>query len=163
MSATHRLPGAGVFHVTAQERIVFGAPAEEAVMSEVERCAARRVVVTSTRSLTQSKDGPLQRVERALGARHAGTYAAIRSHSPREDVLAGANAARAAKADLLVAVGGGSVIDATKAMLLCLWKGLDSPAAMEPYCLGFERTRSSALELPADPIRMIAVSTTLSA
>jgi maleylacetate reductase len=48
-------------------------------------------------------------------------------------------------------------------MLLCLWLGLDSPAAMEPYCLGFERTKSSALELPADPIRMMAVSTTLSA
>jgi len=92
-----------------------------------------------------------------------GTHATIRSHSPREDVVAGANAAREAKADLLVAVGGGSVIDATKGMLLCLWMGLDSPAAMEPYCLGFERTRYSALALPADPIRMIAVSTTLSA
>ena len=48
--------------------------------------------------------------------------------------MAGAKAAREAKADLLVAVGGGSVIDATKAMQLCLWVGLDSPEAMEPYC-----------------------------
>ena len=70
------------------------------------------------------------------GRAHVGTYAAISSHSPREDVVAGANAARAAKADLLVAVGGGSVIDATKAMQLCLWLGLDSAEAMEPYCVG---------------------------
>src|SRR5262245_10690657 len=157
MSATHRLPGAGVFHVTAQERIVFGAPADEAVVSEVERCAARRVFVTSTRSLAQRKDGPLQRVERALGARHAGTYAAIRSHSPREDVLAGAKAARAANADLLVAVGGGSVIDATKAMLLCLWHGLDTPAAMEPYRSGVERGYNAAITPPVDPVRMVSV------
>ena len=78
------------------------------------------------------------------GLRHVGTHAQIRSHSPREDVVAGATAARAAKADLLVAVGGGSVIDATKAMQLCLWVGLDSADAMEPYCVGFERHKTRA-------------------
>jgi maleylacetate reductase len=155
--------GAGSFNVTAHDRIVFGAPAGEAVVAEAERYGARRVFVTSTRSLAQKNDGPLQRLERALGPRHVGTHSAIRSHSPREDVVAGAGAARAAKADLLVAVGGGSVIDATKAMQLCLWLGLDSPEAMEPYCLGFERTKYSPVTLPPDPVRTIAVSTTLSA
>ena len=130
------------FHIPAQERIVFGVPAGEAVVAEAERVGAKRVFVTSTRSLAQKEDGPLQRMEKALGSRHVGTYAAISSHSPREDVVAGAKAAREAKADLLVAVGGGSVIDATKGMLLCLWMGLDSPEAMEPYCLGFERTKT---------------------
>jgi maleylacetate reductase len=155
--------GAGVHHVTAHERIVFGTAAAEAVAAEAERCGARRVFVTSTRSLARLEDGPLQRVERALGAAHAGTYAAVSSHSPREDVVAGANAARAARADLLVAVGGGSTIDATKAMLLCLWHNLDTPAAMEPYCSGFERAYHAAIMPPADPIRMVSVSTTLSA
>jgi maleylacetate reductase len=158
-----RSPQAGIFQVMAQKRIVYGTPAGEAVVAESERCGAGRVFVTSTRSLAAKSDGPLQRLERALGARHAGTYTAIGSHSPREDVAAGANAARAAGADLMVAVGGGSVIDATKAMLLCLWLGLDSADAMEPYCSGFERTRSAAPKLPADPIRMLSVSTTLSA
>jgi maleylacetate reductase len=163
MTDTHAGLAAGAFSVTAHERIVFGRPAGEAVVAEAERVGARRVFVTSTRSLAQKEMGPLQRVEKALGSRHVGTYATIRSHSPREDVVAGATQAREAKADLLVAVGGGSVIDATKAMLLCLWVGLDSPQAMEPYCVGFDRTKSSELRLPADPIRMMAVSTTLSA
>lgn len=156
-------PRAGTFNVTAHERIVFGTPAGEAVVAEAERVGARRVFVTSTRSLAQKENGPLQRIEQALGARHVGTYATIRSHSPREDVVAGAAQARAAKADLLVAVGGGSVIDATKAMQLCLWVGIDSPEAMEPYCSGFDRTKTPKLLLPADAIRMVAVSTTLSA
>ena len=142
---------------------MFGVPAGEAVVAEAERSGAKRVFVTSTRSLAQKENGPLQRMERALGRLHVGTHSTIRSHSPREDVVAGARAAREAKADLLVAVGGGSVIDATKAMQLCLWVGLDSPEAMEPYCLGFERNKYKPVPLPADPIRMVAVSTTLSA
>ena len=153
----------GMFNVTANERIIFGRPAEQAVLEEAERYGANRLFITSTRSLAQKENGPLQRLEKALGAKHAGTYAAISSHSPREDVVAAANAARAAGADLLVAVGGGSVIDATKAAQLCLWVGLDSPQEMEPYCVGFERTKYSAVVPPANAIRMIAVSTTLSA
>jgi maleylacetate reductase len=163
MSTTHPGLKSGTFNVTANDRILFGTPAAAAVVAEAERYGARRVLVTSTASLAKKSDGPLQQLERALGAAHAGTYAAIRSHSPREDVLAGADAARAARADLLLAVGGGSVIDATKAMHLCLWAGLDSPAAMEPYFLGVERSQLSSLALPANPIRMITVSTTLSA
>lgn len=154
---------AGIFNVTAHERIVFGIPAGEAVLAEAERVGAKRVFVASTRSLAQKESGPLQRIEEALASRHVGTYATITSHSPREDVVAGATRARAANADLLVAIGGGSVIDATKAMLLCLWAGLDSPEAMEPYCSGFDRTKVPQLTLPADPIRMVSVSTTLSA
>jgi maleylacetate reductase len=153
----------GSFNITAHERILWGRPAAEAVLEEADRYGAQRIFVTSTRSLTQKQNGPLQRLERALGSRHVGTYASIRSHSPREDVVAGAAQARAAKADLLVAVGGGSVIDATKAMQLCLWLALDSVDAMEPYCVGFERHKSIAPPLPADPIRMLSVSTTLSA
>jgi maleylacetate reductase len=163
MGRSHAGPITGTFNVTAHERIVFGVPAGEAILAEAERTGAQRVFVTSTRSLTQKQDGPLQRVETALGSRHAGTYASIKSHSPREDVVAGARAARAANADLLLAVGGGSVIDATKAMQLCLWLGLDSIEAMEPYCLGFERSKHSMLSLPPEPIRMVAISTTLSA
>jgi maleylacetate reductase len=163
MSNPHAGLKAGIFTVTAHERILFGTPATEAVVAEAARYGAKRMFLTSTRSLAQKGEGPLQRLEQALGSAHVGTYAAVSSHSPREDVVAGANAARAAKADLLVAVGGGSVIDATKAMQLCLWAGLDTPEAMEPFCLGFERTKFSTLPLPADPIRMISVSTTLSA
>jgi maleylacetate reductase len=152
----------GVFHVQAQERIVFGVAAGEAVVAEAGRIGAKRIFLTSTRSLAQKEDGPLQRIERALGSSHVGTFATIGSHSPREDVVAGAAAARAAGADLLVAVGGGSVIDATKGMQLCLWLGLDSPAAMEPYRVA-DRYQDVELPLPANPIRMVAVSTTLSA
>ncbi len=156
----------GSFTVQAQERILFGQPAEQAVPAEAERLGARRVFLTSSRSLARLADGPLQRIERALGARHAGTFAAITAHSPREDVVAAAGAARDAGADLLVAVGGGSVIDATKAVLMCLWLGLDTPEAMEPWRNGLQKIPKGTgrrIEAPADAVRMVSVSTTLSA
>ncbi len=153
----------GTFLIQAQERILFGQPAGSAVVAEAEHYGASRVFVVSTRSLQRLTDGPLQRIVQALGARHVGTYAEVRAHSPREDVIAGANAARTAGADLLVAVGGGSVIDATKAMLVCLWHGLDTPESMEPYRAGVPADRSCKIEAPVNAVRMLAASTTLSA
>lgn len=162
-STTSPLPR-GVFTMQAQERIVFGEPAGEALLTEIKQRGARRVFVTSTRSLAKLSDGPLQKIEAALGSLHVGTFSAIASHSPREDVIAGAAAARAAEADLIVAIGGGSVVDATKAMLMCLWHNLDSPASMEPYRSGRDDGRiPTPMAPPADAIRMIAIPTTLSA
>jgi len=161
MRDSHAGLKAGTFTIQAQERIVFGKPAGQAVADEVARLGAGRVFMTSTRSLSQLPDGPLQEVVAALGARHAGTFTQIRAHSPREDVIAGARLARAARADLLVAVGGGSVIDATKAMQLCLWEGLDSPEALDPYLP--TGAKAAGLKPPHDGIRQISVSTTLSA
>lgn len=153
----------GHFIVQAQERILYGQPAAQAVIAEVARYGCERVFVVSTRSLGRLENGPLQRLERALGDRHIGTFAAVRSHTPREDVIAGALAAREAGADLLVAVGGGSVIDAAKVMQLCLWLRLESPDALEAYRGGAAPAVARKFCPPANAIRMIAVSTTLSA
>ena len=150
---------AGHVSIPALERIVFGIAAETAVLDEAARYDARRVFVLSTRSLVGRADGPFERVVAALGARSSGSFAAISAHSRREDVIAAATRARAASADLLVAIGGGSVIDATKAIQLCLWLGLETPEDMDPYFGDGARTPA----LPADPVRMIAVPTTLSA
>jgi maleylacetate reductase len=163
MSSSRNPLASGTFEIQAQERVVFGQPVSKVLRSEVERLGATRVMVTSGHSLSRLADGPLQWVERALGARHAGTFTNIRAHSPREDVIAGAAAARACGADLLVAVGGGSVIDATKAMLMCLWLGLDSVAAMEPFRTGLSRAASRPIVAPGSAIRLVTVSTTLSA
>ena len=153
----------GHFIVQAQERILYGQPAELAVVEEIARYGCERAFVVSTRSLGRLEDGPLRRIERALGQRHAGTFVAVRSHTPREDVIAGAKAARETGADVLVAVGGGSVIDATKIMQLCLWLQLETPAALEPYRHGAAPEVARKCCPPANAIRMISVSTTLSA
>lgn len=151
----------GVYKIQSQERIVFGEPAGEAIAAESQRLGAKRVFLVSSASLARLDDGPLQQVQRALGERCVGAFTTMRAHSPREDVIAAANAACAARADLLVAVGGGSSIDGTKAVLACLWHGLDTPDAMAPFLA--EGTAARPIEAPANSIRMLSVSTTLSA
>ncbi len=55
-----------------------------------------------------------------LGARCAATFDAMPPHTPRSAVIAAAEQARAANADLIVTVGGGSITDGAKAVQLCL-------------------------------------------
>src|SRR5262245_43583664 len=110
----------GTVQWTSQERVIHGKPAAEAVRAEMERTGAKRVLLTTTKSLTESR--LVRDVTSALGDRCVGRFSEIRAHSPREAVIAGAALAREVDADHLLAVGGGSVIDATKTMLIALWR-----------------------------------------
>jgi maleylacetate reductase len=152
----------GTHRYFLQERVIYGKPASQAVAEEVAALGARRVFLTTTRSLAGAEALPAA-IAHGLGERHAGTYDGISAHSPRDAVLAGARQARAAGADLLLAVGGGSVIDATKVMLLCLWHGLTSVEALDDYrgARGIDPSRRPAGLDGA--IRMVAVPTTYSA
>jgi maleylacetate reductase len=147
------------------ERVVYGKPAGPALRAEAERLGAHRVFVTTSKSVAQS--ALLADVIRELGDRYAGVYAGITAHSPRPCVIEGAALAREARADLIVAVGGGSVIDATKVMLIALWQGAATIDALDLYRAGRPREGaappSEAIRPPADAVRMIAVPTTLSA
>ena len=149
----------GTVQWTAQERVVHGKPAAEAVPQEIERIGAKRVLLTTTKSLTNSR--LVREVTSALGDRCVGRFSEIRAHSPREAVIAGAALARELEADHLLAVGGGSVTDATKTMLLALWRGVrdvDALTALSP-----KRGAPPHKPLDSDRMRMTAVPTTLSA
>jgi maleylacetate reductase len=144
---------------TAQERVIHGKPAAQAVREEMERLGVERVLLLTTRSLADSR--LIRDVAAALGDRCIGRFDAIRAHSPREAVIAGADLARALQADHLLAVGGGSVIDATKTMLLALWRGVRDVESLS--ALAHRRGAPAAKALDSDRIRMTAVPTTLSA
>jgi maleylacetate reductase len=152
----------GTHRYFLQERVIYGRPAAEAVAEEVEASAAERVFLTTTRSLAGAEGLPAT-IAAKLGRHHAGTYTGVSAHSPREAVIAGAAAARAAEADLLVAVGGGSVIDATKAMLLCLWHGLTTVDALDAHRGWRGADPSRRPQGMEKAIRMVAVPTTYSA
>jgi maleylacetate reductase len=94
-------------------RVHFGEGALE-ILEEEARSYGRAFIITG-RSLNE-RTGLISRVEAMLGGRHAGTFAGIGEHTPRGAVEQAAVEAELAAADLLVSVGGGSVIDGTKAV-----------------------------------------------
>lgn len=146
---------------SALERVLLGQPAAPAVAAEIDRLDRHRVFVVTTRSVASS--APLAAIVELLGERCVGIYRDVTAHGPLESVLAGAAAARLTRPDLLLAVGGGSAIDAAKVMLLCLRHGLGAPAELEAW-RGFSTAEPSLR--PADAarwLRMVAVPTTLSA
>lgn len=146
-------------HWHAQQRVVYGSAAAATVAQEAAASNAARVLVTTTRSLT---DGALvTSVIDALGTRFAAKFDAIRAHTPRECVIAAAACAREHACDLIVAVGGGSVIDCSKAALLCLWRDI---RRLEDFS-ALARMQIERSRWDDDPqrLRMIAVPTTLSA
>lgn len=118
LSGTHRN--------STQEQVVYGRPAVDAVRDLADQFGASRLLMTTTASLV-GDSGLASRLADGLGSVCAGVFAGVSAHSPRESVIAGAAEARRLDADLLVAVGGGSVIDATKVMQLALWAGIDRP------------------------------------
>ena len=146
-----------VYRQIAVERVYHAAPFTAALAAET-AAAARVFVVTTAR---QARTHEMARVRESLGDRFAGAFDGVTSHVPRACVIAGARAARAASADLLVAFGGGSVIDAAKVMLLCLWRGVDDERGLAALHPTPPVDPSDWGDLPA--LRMIALPTTFSA
>ena len=149
----------GTHRFSRQDQVTYGRPAAEVVRELAAAWDAERILVTTTRSLA---DGLAAEFARALGDPCVGVFSQIGAHSPREGVVAGAAEARRLQADLLVALGGGSVIDATKVMQLCLWAGLDAVDQLDAYRAGRGPDRVDVAKVAAGA-RMIAVPTTLSA
>lgn len=95
------------------ERVHFGAGSLRKIEDEAR--SKDRVFVITGRTLNEKTD-LIRRVEGLLGEKHAGTYAGISQHTPGGVVEEAAAEAEMAAADLLVSVGGGSVVDGTKAI-----------------------------------------------
>ncbi len=153
----------GSHEYLAQDRVVWGRPAAEAVLEECGRRGARRVMIVSSKTLNRRTDA-VERIRSALGDACVGTFDECVEHTPRESVIAAADAARAWSPDLVVTVGGGTVIDTVKVMQIAVAHDLTEPAQLSDYHLGLNPDGSRRTpEIRPAPFRQIVVSTTLGA
>ena len=154
-SGTYSYPGTG--------RVSYGLGFEQAIVDELDRSGAHRVYVLASGTLN-SKTDVVRRFERALGERFAGLCARIGAHTPRVDVVAAANAAREAGADLLAGVGGGSITDAAKMVALCLANRVTEPAQLDAYNVKIGADGKTMRPDYAPPsVGVVIIPTTLSA
>jgi alcohol dehydrogenase class IV len=100
-------------------RLYSGKDALENLPAELKRHGSRRAFVVSGR--TVSRKTPLvSRIRSIAGDALAGVFDEMAKESPLSAVLGARDAARAANADLLIAVGAGSVIQATRVVAILL-------------------------------------------
>ncbi|MEA2914327.1 MAG: maleylacetate reductase [Bradyrhizobium sp.] len=151
-----RAPGS--YQYPSMEFVIYGKPAAEALREEAERLDARRVFLIVSRTLNTKTD-EIEKIRLGLKDRYAGTFDGIPQHTTREVVVQAAAQARDAKADLIVAVGGGSVVDAAKIILMCIEHEIVDQDGLDGYETTPER-RFGAFRNPK--VRMIAIPSTLS-
>ena len=153
----------GIHRFPPMERVIYGTPLAEALAQEMDHTGAHAVYVLASGTLARETD-VVETVKRVLGNRLAGVCAKIGAHTPRPDVVAAANAARDAKTDTLLTVGGGSVTDAAKMVGLCLGNDITEPGQLDGL-----RARTGAdgktvrPRVNPPPLRSTAIPTTLSA
>jgi alcohol dehydrogenase class IV len=117
--------GSGSFTYANPRTLHWGAGVlAERLTAELTQRTLQRAFVVSTRSVAGNA-ALGGRLRELLGERYVGEFAAIGQHAPATSVAAAVEAARAARPDVLISFGGGSPIDATKAVAFALATGLD--------------------------------------
>jgi maleylacetate reductase len=138
------------------EEVVFGHSAAEAIVAQMDRLGASRAFLMVSGTLNR-QTGEIEKIRKALGSRCVATFDAMPPHTPREAVIAAAGQARAAGADLIVTVGGGSITDGAKAVQLCLANDVRTVEDIERI-----RTHKGvAPPMNAPTVRQISVPTTI--
>ncbi|MEA3153408.1 MAG: hypothetical protein QOK44_997 [Betaproteobacteria bacterium] len=100
-------------------RLYSGKDALENLPAELKRHGAKRAFVVCGR--TVSRKTPLvTRIRGILGTSLAGVFDEMAKESPLSAVIAARDAARAANADLLIAIGAGSVVQATRVVAILI-------------------------------------------
>src|SRR6266567_681533 len=91
---------------------------------QLKRRDLQRAFILTTRSVA-ANPALAPRLQALLGNRFVGQFSGIAQHAPAATVAEATRLAAAFKPDVLISIGGGSPIDATKAMAFALATGLD--------------------------------------
>jgi maleylacetate reductase len=140
----------------AMDEVVFGRPAAAAIVAQMDRLAATRAFLMVSGTLNRETD-EIEKIRRALGSRCAATFDAMPQHTPREAVITAAEQARAAGADLIVTVGGGSITDGAKAVQLCLANDVRAVEAIDRI----RAVKGVAPPMNPPTVRQVSVPTTI--
>jgi maleylacetate reductase len=147
----------GVHNFPAIDRVIYGKAASEAIREEAERLNARRVFLIASRTLN-SKTDEIEKIRRTLGDKHAVTFDGIAQHTTRKQAAEVALHAKEARADLVVAVGGGSAVDLAKIVIMAMEHDISDEAGFDPFPMGPGVSHSS---FRSPTVRQIAVPSTL--
>jgi len=135
----------GTYRPQWPQKVVIDAQALQTLIAEIDLLDAQRVfLITSPSIVTRT---PLfEQVKEILGDRLKGHYQECAPHTPIPLILEAAERARDVSADCLISLGGGSVIDSTKAVAFVIDLDIKSAEELKPHLGQF-----SGGQLPPTP------------
>lgn len=131
-------------------RLYSGVDAIGNLGAELDRAGAKRAFVICGQTVAR-RTNLVSRIQAASGERYAGCFDAMDKDSTYQACAAATEAARTAGADLLIAVGGGSVIVGTRAVAIFLGESGSPFDLMTQYPEG-KPAYSPRLNAPKPPI-----------
>jgi maleylacetate reductase len=140
----------------AMDEVVFGRPAAEVIVEQMDRLRASRAFLMVSGTLNR-ETGEIEKIRKALGPRCVATFDAMPPHTPRAAVVAASEQARLANADLIVTVGGGSITDGAKAVQLCLANDVRTADDID----NIRANKGVMPPVKAPTVRQISVPTTI--
>lgn len=143
----------GRFQPPARQIVYYGRPLAEALDQALKDLWSSQAVVVTNTSLAQP-GRLLEKVTAPLGEIVTNVVTGVRENSPRADVIRIAGSLRGRGTESLIAVGGGSVIEAAKAARICLTNNVADVEDMDRL----KRVTTAASPRPY----LIAIPTTLS-
>ncbi|ODH50146.1 hypothetical protein GX48_03702 [Paracoccidioides brasiliensis] len=106
----------GAYSASPIKYMLYGRGCITSLPDVVAKLGASKAYIITGRSLRE-KTPVIKQIEEILGIEHhVGTYSGVRQHAPLADIESAISAVRESGADVLVSVGGGSPIDAAKAI-----------------------------------------------
>jgi maleylacetate reductase len=151
------------YRFTGHERVLHRTSADKGLPELMDWFGYRRAYIVCSRTLNTRTD-VIQRLAAAVGERCVGITDAVGEHSPLSNVLAAAREANALDADVIVSVGGGSVMDMGKTMQLCISEQVFDRGSLLKLQMKMsaDGTELIAASRTSPRVRVIAIPTTLS-
>lgn len=151
------------YRFSGHELVLHDVDAAQALPGVLARFDYERVFIVCSRSIRRNTT-IVQGIVDALGERLVGLTDEVGEHSPLGNVLAAARAIKASGADVIVSIGGGSVMDMCKAIQLCISEDVYERSALLEFqfVLSEDGTEMLSTSKAKPAIRQIAIPTTLS-
>lgn len=148
------------FRITSYPvRVHSGKNALGQLPAEVKRNRAKRAFIICGRTVSRKTD-LIRNMQALLGDACVGVYDEMGKDTPLPDVLAARDAAREAQADLLIAVGGGSVIQGVRIVAILLAEKGSPYELMTQYPEDGHAAISPRLMAPKLPIINVVTAAT---
>lgn len=145
-----------LFEFPPIERLCYGRGSIARLSQAVEDRGARRVMLVTSPSVSRGLAG--ETVRRQLGDRLVREFAEVRPHVPAASVVEALRAAREAEIDLVVSVGGGSVIDTAKAVSMATRESVEDESDLQRLSVHAAQPKTPLWDAP---LPHFAVPTTL--